>query len=295
MRGRVCLVTGGSGGIGLATAKALKAQGATVHIVGRNREKLARAARELDSVSFRADFASLASVRELASALLARDEPLHVLINNAGIWLPDFQTTEDGFEQTFAVNHLAPYLLTRLLLPRLRESGGDPRVVHVSSRLHLQAGQTGTPVGRAIHLLNVIGLRVGGAQARFEWDRLDRREGFRGLEAYARSKLAQILFSNELARRQTDVSSNAVHPGSVATDVTRESAVLRLLEPLSRRILKTPAQGARTSVYVASDPSLRGVSGRYFANAKRATPASVVHDEALGRELWELSAERVGL
>ncbi|MCB9595144.1 MAG: SDR family oxidoreductase [Sandaracinaceae bacterium] len=288
------MITGASGGIGLATARQLKALGAELFIVGRNPDKLAAAAESLGAQPFQADFSSLDDVRALADAILATDRPVHALINNAGIWHGSFKTSRDGFEDTFAVNHLAPYLLTRTLLPRMRESGGA-RVVHVSSRLHTQAGQTSTLRGRAVHAINVLGLPIAAVPARFEEEKLDRREGFRGLEAYARSKLAQILFSNELARRETKVTSNSVHPGSVATDVTRDSKLLSLGMRIASLALKTPDQGARTSVYVASDPSLEGVTGRYFANSKEAKPAAIVHDAELAGRLWNLSADRVGL
>ncbi len=294
MRGRTCVITGGSGGIGLATARALGALGADVWIAGRDPEKLARAAAELGAEAFRADFSSLDDVRGLAVALLARDQPIHVLINNAGVWHQRFTRSRDGHEDTFAVNHLAPYLLTRLLLPRLAESGGA-RVVHVSSRLHHQAGQTSSLRGRAVHLVNVLGVPLRAVAPVFEEHMLDRAEGYRGLEAYSRSKLAQILFSNELARREPRVASNAVHPGSVATDVTRDSAVLSALIKVGGFVIKTPEQGARTSVRVASDPALAGVTGRYFANAREVEPAAIAHDRELARRLWDLSADRVGL
>lgn len=295
MKGRVCLITGASGGIGLATARALGRRGAVLRVVGRDAGKLERAAAEVGAIAYRADFSSLEQVRALADEVLARDEPLHVLINNAGVWHPNLELSADGFEDTFAVNHLAPFLLTCLLVPRMRESEGDRRVVHVSSRLHLHAGQPTRPHGVVVNLLNVVGIEAGGRSASLDFDAIDRRESYRGLEAYARSKLAQILFSNELARREKDVTSNALHPGSVASDVQRDSALLSFLAPLARPLLKTTEQGARTSVYVATEPSLSRVSGRYFANSREAEPASVVHDRGVAERLWELSAERVGL
>jgi len=200
-----CLVTGGSAGIGLATARQLARRGFRVRIVGRSPDKLAAAVREIggdDVVALRADLSSLAEVRRVADELLARGEPLHLLVNNAGVWHPDFRLSKDGFEDTFAVNHLAPFLLTHLLLPRMRETGGDRRIVHVSSRLHVQAGQTATLRGRAVHVLNVLGVRAGTRGARFDFDALDRREGFRGIEAYARSQLAQGIFLRQLAPRE---------------------------------------------------------------------------------------------
>ena len=295
MKGRVCLITGASGGIGLATARELGRRGAVLRVVGRDAGKLEKAAAEVGGVPFRADLSSLEQVRALADEVLARDEPLHVLINNAGVWHPNLQLSADGFEDTFAVNYLAPFLLTCLLLPRMRQSEGDRRVVHVSSRLHLHAGQLTRSQGALVNVLHVIGIEAGGRSARMDFCAIDLHEGYRGLEAYARSKLAQILFSNELARREKDVTSNALHPGSVASDVQRDSALLSLLAPLARPLLKTTEQGAQTSVYVAAEPSLSKVSGRYFANRREAEPAAIVHDRDVARRLWELSAERVGL
>jgi retinol dehydrogenase 14 len=211
------------------------------------------------------------------------------------VWHPDFRRSRDGFEDTFAVNHLAPFLLTHLLLPRMRETPGDRRVVHVSSRLHLQAGQTASLRGRVVHLLNVLGVSAGAKGARLDLDAVDDREGYRGLEAYARSKLAQLVFSCELARREAEVTSNALHPGSVATEVTRDNKVLHTLQPLAKYVLKTPEEGAHTSVHVATDPALRGVTGRYFARSREARPAPLVEDRALAARLWDLSAARVGL
>ena len=303
MRGRVCIVTGASSGIGLETARQLGERGARLRITGRDPERLAGAERALrsngaDVASFRVDFSSLDEVRALAHSLLERDEPLHVLVNNAGVWHPRFTRSRDGFEDTFAVNHLAPFLLTNLLLDRMRETEDESRIVHVSSRLHAQAGQTGGLRGHATHLANIFRLPVAGRGARLDLDAVDDPRGYAGLEAYSRSKLAQILFSNELARRLegAGVTSNAVHPGSVATNVVRDNALLaRLSGTAGRLVLKTPAQGARTSVHVATAPELRGVTGRYFANRRPARPAALTADRELARRLWALSAERVGL
>ncbi len=299
-RGRVALVTGASGGIGLATAEALARRGLRLRLVGRDSEKLARATRAIsalggDVASFRADFSSLDDVRRLADDVLARGEPLHVVIHNAGVWHPELRRSKDGFEDTIAVNLLAPFLLTHRLLPRLRETDGDRRIVHVSSRLHAQAGATTSVAGRAVHVLNVLGVRAASRGARFDFDALEGREGEPGLEAYARSKLAQILFSNELARRVPDITSNALHPGSVATEVTRDNPFLRTLQPLATWFLKTPEQGAETSVHLATSPALRGVTGRYFARCREATPAPLVHDRAVASRLWAWCEARCGL
>ncbi|MBN8615854.1 MAG: SDR family NAD(P)-dependent oxidoreductase [Deltaproteobacteria bacterium] len=294
------LVTGASAGIGLATAVALARRGYSLRLVGRDpakTEAALKAVRELDpsAVAFRADFSSLESVRGLAKELLARDEPLHVVIHNAGIWHHAHKRSKDGIEDTIAVNHLAPFLLTHLLLPRLRETEGDRRIVHVSSRLHAQAGETASASARMVHLANIAGLRVRSHGGRLDFDAFDDERSYRGIEAYARSKLAQIVFSCELARREQGITSNAVHPGSVATEVTRGNAVLARLNQLAAPFLKTPAEGAETSVYVATAPSLKGVTGRYFARSKEAPYASIADDRAVAERLWNWSAERVGL
>ena len=294
------LVTGASAGIGLATAIALARRGYSLRLVGRDpakTEAALKAVRELDpsAVAFRADFSSLESVRGLAKELLARDEPLHVVIHNAGIWHHEHKRSKDGIEDTIAVNHLAPFLLTHLLLPRLRETEGDRRIVHVSSRLHAQAGETASASARMVHLANIAGLRVRSHGGRLDFDAFDDERSYRGIEAYARSKLAQIVFSCELARREQGITSNAVHPGSVATEVTRGNAVLARLNQIAAPFLKTPAEGAETSVYVATAPSLKGVTGRYFARSKEAPYASIADDRAVAERLWTWSAERVGL
>ena len=297
---RVAIVTGSSAGIGLATALELARRGHALRLVGRDPAKLEAARRAVaaitpDVAAFRADFSSLDEVRSFADAVLARDEALHVLVHNAGVWHPEFRRSKDGFEDTFAVNHLAPFLLTHLLLPRMRDTSGDRRIVHVSSRLHVQAGQTASVRGRVVHAANVIGVRLAGAGARFDFDALDRADGYRGIEAYARSKLAQVIFSAELARREKAITSNAVHPGSVATEVTRGNKLLFAFQPLSKLILKSPEQGAETSVYVATSPALAGVTGRYFARSREARAADVAEDRTVAERLWKLSAERVGL
>ncbi len=303
LQGRVVLVTGASSGIGLETAKALAAMGAHLLFVGRSAERTEAARVAIDAAgsgrvhAIRGDFSSLEEVRRVADDVLAFDMPLHVVVHNAGLWHQERTPSQDGFEDTFAVNHLAPFLLTHLLLPRMLKSDGDRRLVHVSSRLHEQAGNTRTASGRAIHAMNVLGVRLPPPKShRFDFDDLACANGFRGLEAYARSKLAQLLFSAELARRlPEDVTSNGVHPGSVNTSVTRDNAVLSVAIRLAGPLLKTPAQGARTSVHVASDVSLRGVTGRYFESSREATPSPAVAHEADALRLWDLSLSMVGL
>lgn len=303
MKGRVCVITGASSGIGLETAKALAVRGARVRLVGRNPERtrdaevaVRQSAKESDVQSFQADFSSLDAVENLAGELLRPGEPIHVLVNNAGVWHQERRSSKEGFEDTFAVNHLAPFLLTHRLLGRMLESDGDRRIVHVSSRLHEQAGLSG-PMGRAVYLANVVGIPIRLTSPGLNLGDLAATGSYRGLEAYARSKLAQILFSAELARRldATIITSNAVHPGSVATNVIRDSKALALATRLAQPFLKTASQGAATSVYAASDPSLRGVSGKYLADCQIRVPAPSARDSSSALELWNISMEMVGL
>jgi retinol dehydrogenase 12 len=280
MEGRVCVVTGASGGIGLETAVGLAERGATVCVVGRSPARteaaVARtrqAAQHPDRVShLLVDFESLESVRSLAAGLLARFERIHVLVNNAGLWYTHMRLAPAGVEATILVNHVAPFLLTELLHERLVRSA-PARVVTVSSRLH--TGERGI---------------------RFEDFRAERRFG--GFAAYRQSKLANVLFSNELARRLdgTGVTSNSLHPGDVATEVTRDSAFLAWgSASVAKHFLLTPEEGARTSLHVAIAPELEGVSGQYYRDCAEAPAAHAAHDTALARRLWEETARIAGV
>ncbi len=279
MRGSTVLVTGGTGGIGLATATGLAGLGARVGIVGRDRSRGEAAATSIrDEVAgahvdvLVADLSAQSEVRRLADEVLATYPRLDVLVNNVGGYWAHRHVTEDGLERTFAVNHLAPYLLTRLLLPRLVDSA-PARVVTVSS----------------------------GAQSlgRIDLDDLQGGHRYRGQRAYNQSKLANVLFTYELARRLrgTGVTANVLHPGVVDTGFAREDggAWMGLLLPVVRPFLKSPAQGAATSIHLASSPDVAGVSGRYFVDrtAKRSSRSS--YDEQLARRLWDVSAELTGL
>lgn len=270
MTGRVAVVTGASSGIGLETARGLAARGATVCVVGRSPRRTREVAEQLKDEtgnpgvsSLLADFADLDQVRALAAELLAQFPRIHVLVNNAGLWVQHTELAPCGIEVTLLVNHVAPFLLTNLLLPRLKESA-PARVVNVSSRLHIKE-----------------------SSLRFEDFHTARRFG--GLAAYRQSKLANVLFSNELARRLagTGVTSNSVHPGDVATEVVRDSKLLALGQQwIGKLFLLTPEEGARTSLHAATAPSLEGVTGRYFADC-RETPASrPALDEAAAARLW---------
>jgi NAD(P)-dependent dehydrogenase (short-subunit alcohol dehydrogenase family) len=277
MTGRTVLVTGATGGIGLATASRLAGLGARVGLVGRDAARTAAAAGRLRDGGaevdvFLADLSSQRDVRALAGQVLAAYARLDVLVNNVGGYWATRHETEDGLERTFAVNHLAPFLLTNLLLDLLRASA-PARVVTVSS----------------------------GAQAmgRIDLDDLQGSQGYNGQRAYNQSKLANVMFTYELARRLegSGVTANALHPGVVRTAFGQEDsgAWMRLLLPVVRPFMKSPERGADTSVLLASSPQLEHVSGRYFADgrAKRSSRAS--YDTDVAARLWRVSAELVGL
>ena len=281
---RTCLVTGATSGIGLETAKGLAREGARVLIVGRDPARGEAARREIarqtgnDRVELvLADLASLREIRKLADEVRSRCEALHVLVNNAGVVQMRRELTVDGFESTFAVNHLAYFALTNLLLDLLRRSA-PARVVSVSSDAH-QFGQV-------------------------DWDDLQSERRYRGLplvsamRVYGTSKLLNILFTRELARRLegSGVTANCLHPGAVATRLgANNGAVGRVVTSLLRPFMLTPTDGAQTSIFLASSPDVTGVSGAYFARGREARCSRAWRDAAAARRLWEVSAELASL
>jgi NAD(P)-dependent dehydrogenase (short-subunit alcohol dehydrogenase family) len=278
MTGRVVVLTGASSGIGAAAAIELGRLGATVVPVGRSEERLAAAAAQIEAAGGTAanpevaDLASLAEVRALAQRLLAAHAQIHVLANNAGTIAGRRPLTADGHGKTFAVNHLAPFLLTNLLLDRLRASA-PARVVTTASAEHHRGGiETATL-----------------AQDERSWSPLG---------AYRNSKLANILFTRELARRLegSGVAANCLHPGGVRTDLGRELPwPMRLGWKLFSRSFVAPEEGARTLVYLASAREAGEVSGDYFADCRPARVSSQANDAVLARELWQRSEQMVGL
>ena len=277
MTGKTVLVTGGTGGIGKAVAIGLASMGARVGITGRDRNRAEAAAGEIARESddpavdvFVADMSSQAEVRRLADEVLAAYPRLDVLINNVGGFWAHRHVTADGLERTFALNHLAPFLLTHLLLDRLKASA-PARIVTVSS----------------------------GAQSmgKIDFDDLMGEQKYSGSSAYNQSKLANVMFTYELARRLegTGVTANALHPGLTSTAFSAEDPALGWLVAVMRPFMKSPARGAETPIYLASSPAVEGVSGRYFANRKAKDSHKSSYDTATTRRLWELSAELVGL
>lgn len=277
LSGKTCVVTGATSGIGESTALALVRMGARVVVVGRSRERgeatLSRlaAAGGAGRVELRlADLASLAEVRRLAGEILDTCPELHLLVNNAGLVNLERRITVDGFEETFAVNHLAYFALTNLLLERLVASA-PARIVNVASDAH----------------------RFGA----LDLDDLQNENRYRSMQTYGRSKSANILFTIELARRLagTGVTANALHPGAVASRLgTQNGWVGKLVTGLLKPFFKTPDQGARTSVHVATVPELDGISGAYFANCREKRPAAPARDPETARRLWETSARLTG-
>lgn len=265
---KVILVTGATDGIGRETALELAKQGHTVLVHGRNERKVkevvdaAKAAGARDAQGFVADFASFDSVRALASEVHKRVPHLNVLVNNAGVMMPSRKTTADGHEMTWQVNHLSPFLLTNLLLPLLEKSA-PARIVNVSSTTH-QSGE-------------------------INFDDLEGERGYSGYSAYSNSKLANVLFTKELATRLRDrgITANALHPGVIATKLLHAG--------FGGMGGSSPKEGARTSVMLATSGDVEGVTGKYFANGRESSASSLANDEALRRRLWEVSAEATGL
>jgi NAD(P)-dependent dehydrogenase (short-subunit alcohol dehydrogenase family) len=278
MVGKTVLVTGGTSGIGLATAVGLAAMGARVAISGRDRARAEAAARLVSATAagevevFLADLSSQAEVRHLAEEVLARLSVVDVLVNNVGGYWRSRHLTDDGLERTFALNHLAPFLLTALLVEMLKESA-PARVVTVSSNMH--------------------------AVGTIDFDDLQGEGSYSGGRAYNQSKLANLLFTYELARRLdgTSVTATALHPGVVSTSFGAEdpARLQRLLLPVTRPFMRSPTRGAATSIHAASAPELHDVTGQYLANSKLKASSKRSQDMAAAGRLWQISADLVGL
>ena len=274
MTGKTCIVTGASAGIGTATARGLARRGADLALVGRDAtrlEKVAEACRADGAGTVRtyvADFAVLEQVRDLADDLLTVHDRIDVLINNAALVLQHREQTVDGYEKVFAVNHLAPYLLTRLLLDRVVASA-PARIVVVASDAH--------------------------AFGPLEPDDYMSTRVFKPLKVYGRSKLANILFTVELASRLdgTGVTVNCLHPGFVSTSLGRDNKLGVLFLKLARPFIKSPADGAQTTLQLACDPV--SANGEYFADGKVHATKDYAKDPVMAGRLWDDSAALVGL
>ena len=275
--GKTSIVTGANSGIGLAVATELARMGGTVVLVCRDKSRGEAALEGIKKASGNekvelmvADLASLQSVRKLASDFMAAHEHLELLVNNAGVLIGTRTTTVDGMETTFVVNYLSHFLLTNLLLDLLKRSA-PARVVNVTSAAHFSG--------------------------RMDFDDLQEERSYRASRSYAQSKLAQVLFTHELAKRLsgTGVTANSVHPGAVRTHWGDEGGLFGIGVRIARPFMASPEKGARTPLYAATSPEVEGISGKYFSNMKEATSSKESYDEAEARRLWDVSLKLSGL
>ncbi len=278
MEGKVVLLTGGNSGLGKATALSLASMGADLTIVCRDPGRGDRARREIAEKSGNAsvsllvaDLLLLKEVRRAASEFRSSHARLDVLINNAGSNFPGYAETEDGLERTMALNYFAPFLLTNLLLDSLEKSAPS-RIVNVSSAAHYGAR------------IDPDDINGGG------------KTGMGGAGAYARSKLALILFTNELARRLQGrgVTVNCLHPGVVRTHIWAHSGVFSPLARVASLFMLSPEEGAKTQIYLASSAEVEGVTGKYFEKCEPKRSSEASYDDAIARKLWEVSARITG-
>ena len=276
---RICVITGANSGIGQVTALELARKAYTVVMLCRNLDKARPVQQQLQAANpggvvdlIHCDVASLTSVRQAAQTIHDRYDHLDVLVNNAGLFINKEQYSPDGYELTFATNHLGPFLLTDLLLDLLRK-GHDARVVTVASEGHRFAGN-------------------------FRLDKLARPDSYNGITAYGRSKLCNILFAKELAERLLDdgITSNSLHPGAVRTNFAGDpGGVMNFVFKLAKPFLRSPEQGAETSVFLASSPKVDHVTGLYFDDCAPKIPSKDGQSNFYARRLWEISETMVGL
>ena len=269
MKDKIVLITGSTDGIGKQTALELARLGATVLLHGRQAEHGRQTLEEIRAATgnprldfFQADLASQRQVRQLAAQVQAKYDRLHMLINNAGVFMPTRETTEDGMEMTFAVNHLAPFLLTQLLLGLLKKSA-PARIILVSSTLH--------------------------QRSLVDFNNLQGENYFNRIQAYNLSKLGNVLFTFELADRLrgTGVTANCLHPGAIDTKLLRAA--------YGRMQGDSVVSGAATPVYLATSPDMVAVSGQYFEKKHPVAPSPLAHDLEIRKKFWEVSAQLTGL
>ncbi|KAK4571553.1 hypothetical protein RGQ29_030114 [Quercus rubra] len=284
--GLTAIVTGGSSGIGTETARVLALRG--VHVVmgvrnmtaGREvKEAMVKGNPTAKIDAMELDLSSMASVRKFAEEFNSSGLPLSILINNAGVMATPFMLSKDNIELQFATNHLGHFLLTNLLLEKMKktalESGREGRIVNVSSRRHQFSYREG-----------------------IRFDKINYPSGYNGLSAYGQSKLANILHANELSRRLkengAEITANSVHPGAVATDLFHhQSFVSGLIGLLGKYMIKNVQQGAATTCYVALHPQVKGVSGHYFADSNKVEASPQANDSELAKKLWNFSLNMI--
>ena len=276
MKGKTVLITGANQGIGKASAIALGAMGARLVLVCRNEEKGKAAVTEIESAGAKdvtlilGDMSSQKDIRRVAADVLKKTERLDVLLNNAGLLVPSRRTTVDGIEETFAVNHLGYFLLTKLLR-ELLEKSGPSRIVSVSSEAHRRGS------------MNFDDLQY-------------ERTNYSAFPVYSQSKLANILFTKELARQLagTKVTANCLHPGVIASGFGHTyGGFFNFVLTLARPFLKSTEDGAKTQIYLCSSPDVANVTGEYFDKCKTRRPNREAEDAAAAKRLWELSEDLV--
>jgi len=278
MQGKVCLITGGTNGIGKSAARELARLGATVIIVGRDAQKTAQVVTEIRAASdnknvdsLLGDLSSQGDIRRLATEFKRKYSYLHVLLNNAGGFFMQRQLSVDGIEMTFALNHLAYFLLTDLLLDTIQASA-PARIINVSSGAH--------------------------TSGKIEFDNLQGERNY-SASAYGHSKLGNILFTMELARRLegTSVTVNALHPGFVSTGFGKNNPgfLMKLMRVIVPLIARSPEKGAETSIYLASSPEVEKITGKYFYDSKVTPTAPQATDMEVAKRLWEVSAAMIHL
>ena len=278
MQGKVCVITGGNSGIGLAAAERLGALGARLVLVGRERSRgeaalalLRRRVRGLAARILYADLTRLDGMRRAADDIAALEPSIHVLVNNAGAMFDRRAVTADGLERTFALNHLAYFVLANRLRDRLA-AAAPARIVNVASEAH--RGYT------------------------IDFADLQSERAYRGFAAYGRSKLMNILFTRELARRLagSGITANCLHPGFVASRFGDDNgALMRIGIGIAKLFAISPQKGAETIVYLASSPDVAGTTGGYFAKSRPAAPTAAAQDDAAARRLWEESERLSGM
>ena len=275
MNGKICIITGANSGIGKATALGLAEMGATIVMVCRDFNRGDAAMKEIiektgnESIDLLiADLSSQKAIHHLVEEFNKKYQKLNVLINNAGLMLRRRTLSEDNIEMNFAVNHLAPFLLTNLLLDVLKKSA-PARIINVSSGMH--------------------------KRAKLDFDDLQCSKKYRGFRAYSKSKLALILFTYELSRRleDTDVTINALHPGVSKTELMRDLPYL--VELIAKAFLKNPKKGAETSIYLASSPEVEGVTGKYFKNKSEDKSSEESYNIDNAQKLWKISEQLTNL